>query len=85
MSALAKQVHEHARLVAVGQLERANGRLAGLRPEQRRAVEDLAVTLAQQIADLLLEEGRRNHLVAAALDSIYSTNGLPPPEAAVTG
>jgi hypothetical protein len=86
VSALAEQVHEHARLVAAGQLERANGRLADLGPEQRRAVEDLVVTLAQRIADLLLDEGRRNQLVAAALDSIYSTTAFPPPpEAAATG
>lgn len=72
MTRLTAAVREHAKIVGAGQLERVNGRLASLTLEQRRAVDELARNLPALIADLLLEEARRNRAFAAALQSSYS-------------
>jgi hypothetical protein len=69
MNALVGSVRLHARRVSDEQLERA--RLARLAPEERRAVDELAHSLAERIADSLLEEARRDRAVAAALESVY--------------
>ena len=61
-------VQEHARLVAEAQVERVSGRLS---PEQVHEVDDLARTLAGEIADSLLEEARQDRRFAAVLASIY--------------
>jgi hypothetical protein len=42
------------------------------KPEKRLEVDDLAHSLAERIAESLLEEARRDRRVAAALESVYS-------------
>lgn len=69
MSALAGTLRLHARQVSDEQLGRA--RLARLAPEERRAVDELAHSLAERIADSLLAEACRDRAVAAALESVY--------------
>jgi hypothetical protein len=69
VSALTGTMRLHARQVSDEQLGRA--RLARLAPEERRAVDELAHSLAERIADSLLDEARRDKDVAAALESVY--------------
>lgn len=69
MSALAGTVRLHARQVSDEQLGRA--RFARLAPDERRAVDELAHSLAERIADSLLDEARRDRAVAAALEAVY--------------
>jgi hypothetical protein len=69
---LAGPLRLHARLVSDEQLQRIGGRLGGLEPHQRRAVDELARAVADRIADSLLEEAARDRTVAAALEAVYS-------------
>ncbi len=71
VNALAGNVRLHARRVSDEQLGRA--RLARLAPEERRAVDELAHSLAERIADSLLDQARRDRTLAAALESVYSS------------
>jgi hypothetical protein len=68
---LSGTVRMHARLVSDEQLGRVGGRLAGLAPEQRAAVDELAHALARRVAESLLAEARRDRALADALESIY--------------
>jgi len=69
---LSGPVRLHARLIGDQQLERLGGRLRRLDPQERMAVDELAHSLADRLADSLLEEAGRDRAVAAALESVYS-------------
>jgi hypothetical protein len=71
MNDLSGTVRTHARLISDEQLERVSGRLARLAPDERIAVDELAHSLAGQIADSLLTAARCEPTLAVALDSIY--------------
>jgi hypothetical protein len=65
-------VRLHARLLSDEQLRRLEGRLSRLPLEDRVAVDELARSVALEVAETLLEEARRDRRVADALASIYS-------------
>jgi hypothetical protein len=69
---LAGPVRLHARLVSDQQLRRMGGRLGRLEPHERRAVDELAHSVAERLAESLLEEAGRDRTVAAALEAVYS-------------
>ncbi|HYU61479.1 MAG TPA: hypothetical protein VEK39_12030 [Solirubrobacterales bacterium] len=74
MNALAPYVYGHARRISDEQLVRVGPRLGRLAPAQRMAVDELARTLAERIAESLVEEARRDRALAAALDLIYGVS-----------
>jgi hypothetical protein len=83
MNALAPHLYGHARRISDEQLLRVGSRLGRLAPAQRTAVDELARTLAERIAESLVEEARRDRALAAALDSIYGRSGGRPSGLAV--
>jgi hypothetical protein len=74
VNALAPHVYGHARRISDEQLVRVGPRLRGLAPGQRTAVDELARALAERIAESLVQEARRDPVLAAALDSIYGVS-----------
>jgi hypothetical protein len=68
---VSESVRRHAALVSGEQLRRLDGRLSRLGADDRRAVDELARSVAFQVAETLLDEARRDARVARALESVY--------------
>jgi hypothetical protein len=69
----------HAERISADQVRRVSGRLAGLGPAQRTAVEELARSIGRSIADELAAQARRDARLAAALAGIATDSGRSPP------
>jgi glutamyl-tRNA reductase len=61
----------HAEIVVDHELRRARGRLAGLQEDRRGEVEELALRVAAELVDSVLEQARDEPMLAQALRSIY--------------
>jgi hypothetical protein len=72
MNEVSGALREHARLISDQQLRRLEGRMARMDARERLAVDELAHSLAERVAESLLEEARGDPRVAAALESVYS-------------
>ena len=63
--------HRHAENVVDHELRRARGQLAGLPRDRRGEVEELALRVAAELVDGVLDQARREPLLEQALTSIY--------------
>jgi hypothetical protein len=63
--------HHHAQVVLEHELLRARKRLEELPEEGRSAVEEAAAGIVAALVDFVLEESRREPVLARALGSIY--------------
>jgi hypothetical protein len=70
MTAKAEELLRQAPLVSRRQLQSARGRLSGLSPGERQAVEELAKRIAEAVAIELLDQAERDCRLAAALATI---------------
>jgi glutamyl-tRNA reductase len=61
----------HAEIVVDHELRRARGRLAGLQHDRRGEVEELALRVAAELVEGVLEQARDEPILAQALRSIY--------------
>ena len=67
--------HRHAEIVVEHELRRARRRLAGLPHNRRGEVKELALRVAIELVDGMLDEAREDPILEQALRSIYG----PPP------
>ena len=63
--------HRHAELVVEHELRRARRRLAGIPHNRRGEVEELALRVAIEVVDGVLEQARQDPILEQALRSIY--------------
>ncbi|MBA3735955.1 MAG: hypothetical protein H0W90_12310 [Actinobacteria bacterium] len=63
--------HRHAEIVVDHELRRARGRLAMLSHDRRGEVEQLALRVATELVDGVLDQARREPILEQALRSIY--------------
>ena len=64
-------LHRHAEIVVEHELRRARRRLAGLPPNRRGEVEELALRVANELVDAVLDQARQDPILEQALRSIY--------------
>ena len=64
-------LHRHAEIVVEHELRRARRRLAGLPPNRRGEVEELALRVAKELVDAVLDQARQDPILEQALRSIY--------------
>jgi len=75
-------LQRHAQTLLEHELRRARGRLAVLPSEGRRSVEDASSGVTAALVDALLDEARKEPVLAQALGSIYGPEqGWDPPAA----
>jgi hypothetical protein len=63
--------HRHAEIVVEHELRRARRRLAGLPHNRRGEVKELALRVAIELVDGMLDEAREDPILEQALRSIY--------------
>lgn len=63
--------HRHAELVVEHELRRAQRRLAGLPHHRRGEVEELALRVAIELVEGVLDQARQDPILEQALRSIY--------------
>ena len=64
-------LHTHAEIVVEHELRRSRRRLAGLPPNRRGEVEELALRVANELVDAVLDQARQDPILEQALRSIY--------------
>jgi nicotinamide mononucleotide (NMN) deamidase PncC len=79
MSPLPDLLHAHAAALTQLELGRRGSPLLALPPERRPQVAAVAVRVAAELADGLLEHARASPAVASALASIYGDGTAAPP------
>jgi hypothetical protein len=76
MSGAAEGLQRDAALVSAAQLLRARGLLSRLSHDEQLVVEELARTVAEEVARSILQEADGDAALAAALISIYPLRGI---------
>jgi hypothetical protein len=72
MSPLAELLHAHAAALTQRELRRRGSPVLSVPPERRPHVAAVAVRVAAELADGVLEQARASPAVASALASIYT-------------